>query len=525
MPTSTTSILIRSTTITEKPRTISGKTPTTPRHLNVLRLLLTHIDIHLSSQTLIPQPNAQLQFLSCVDPALLPLYLAAGPSLHVWTDNDDTERWFEEVLLPGDRNRNEEYGDDGNGDGHGGKAWWGRWHAQSRIGILVQVEAQGDGVGFQEEGEDGLRPRPRITELLIYGSVVDAEREAGGLTPPADDMPGCARREMRVYALPLSSDLLYRGDDNGDIRGGMMPLSPAPDGSESKSPVAYFLPPLYPESQVTSMSARKRQRVVNLLDDAALRHKKARRKGGEAVSKVMGSIEAGSIPNQQRPPSRSSVPRSIGKTETENELSLFKEEPHYRRSSLENRSSRSSSVSAFQNTGHGRPATRKGLLLESKRSSLHRVDSILTANDGSPVPEQEKTIEQRNKDALSRIIMAGMRLYGLQQKRRTSKSRAASEMPSQAATTPDIKVNDSAEDVDEYKLIYHQTLKGAAFALRRQITTILIPQVVMREVADKFLAIFCSDPQSEFSDAPVQGFGQESAVTIVSSRWSVVEPG
>lgn len=132
-------------------------------------------------------------------------------------------------------------------------------------------------------------------------------------------------------------------------------------------------------------------------------------------------------------------------------------------------------------------------------------------------------MEQRNKDALSRIILAGMRLYGLQQKKKPSKSRAASEVPSQAAT-PDVVAKASAEEVDEYKLVYHQTLKGAAFALRRDLAATLVPPAVMREVADKLLAIFCSDPLSELNGLPVQGFGCDAMVTVVPARRPVVEP-
>lgn len=408
--------------------------------------------------------------------------------------------------------------------GDEGTAWWSARHAQSRVGVLVQVQAQVQGDGLQERGVETYRGRPRITELLIYGFVTDGQGRSAGLTPPAEEAAGFGVREMRVRALPLSSDLLYRGQGNGESQCGDMPLSPASDGSGSRSPTAYFLPPFFAEAHETSTSARKRQRVVNLLDDAALRHKKARRKGGDAVGKVMESIDGRSLLNQERPPSQSSVTRTVTKIEKEDGQSLFKEDSQYRRSSLLHRRSRSSSVSSFQNTVPARPPSRRGLLVESKRSSLHRVDSIVTANDGSPVPEQEKSIEQRNKDALSRIIMAGMRLYGLQQKRKAVKSRAASEVPSQSAT-PDIVPEGSAEEVDEYKLIYHQTLKGAVLALRRDIARTLLPQAVMREVADKLLAIFCSDPLSEPSGFSVQGFGRDDGGMTITSQRPVVEPG
>lgn len=405
-----------------------------------------------------------------------------------------------------------------------GAAWWSARHAQSRVGILVRVQG-GEGVellGKEEEDDDGWRVRPRITELLIYGSVVDVGEGGGAVTTPwTGSMPV---REVRVRALPLSSDLLWGRDGRGDSRCGVAPLSPASDGSGTGSPAAYFLPP-FAGPPVASTSARKRQRVVNLLDDAALRHKKVKRKGGVALAEAMGGIDGRLTLNQERSSSHGSMPRTVAKIEKEDTQSPFIEDSQYRRPSLESRHSRSPSASSLQTTRHGRPPSRKGPLAECKRSSLSRVDSIMTASDGSPVPEQEKTIEQRNKDALSRIIMAGMRLYGLQQKKKASKSRAASEVPSQAATLDVVAKGPAEVELDEYKLVYHQTLKGAAFALRRDIATALLPPAVMREVADKLLAIFCSDPLSEVNGLPLQGFGCEAMVTVVPSRRPIVEPG
>lgn len=406
-----------------------------------------------------------------------------------------------------------------------GTAWWSARHAQSRVGILVRVQQGDEGAGLREqekEDDDGWGGRPRVTELLLYGSVVDGGGGDGRLTPSTDAMPGCAVREVRVRALPLSSDLLWRG---GDSRCGVAPLSPASDGSGTGSPAAYFLPPPFSGTQVASTSARKRQRVVNLLDDAALRHKKARRKGGVAVGEAMGGGDGWSSNNQESTSFNGSVSRTMAKIEKEDTQSLFIEDSQYRRPSLESRHSRSPSASSLQTTRHGRPPSRKGPLAECKRSSLSRVDSIVTASDGSPVPEQEKTIEQRNKDALSRTIMAGMRLYGLQQKKKSSKSRAASEVPSQAATLDVVAKGPAEVELDEYKLVYHLTLKGAAFALRRDITYALVPPAVMREVADKLLAIFCSDPLSEVNGLPLQGFGCEAMVTVVPSRRPIMKPG
>ncbi|MCJ1363225.1 hypothetical protein MMC16_002332 [Acarospora aff. strigata] len=531
----------------------------------------TCTDIHLHSPTSpthappLP-PTLSLRFLTYVDPALIPLYLAAGPSLDVYTENLDTERWFEEVLLH-DYNDSDEREEE--------EKWWECRHAQSRVGILVQV--QDDEVREPEIGE-GKRGGPRVTELLIYGSVSSID---GGGVPTPSSSPGATgqrhgAREMRVHALPLSSDLLYPTDQGTDS---LTPLSPPAD----EAPTAYFLPPppVCTDVITPSVSARKRQRVASLLDDAALRHKKARRKGGEAVSRVIASIEGeftqgGQRPGSCGPKSRDSRPSGTAQTAGyEGDLRISNDAQQLRQPLPQqgSRCSRSSSVVSLPTTGRvPRPPSRKGpMLAEShKRSSLHRVESISiptatsTVNDTFPTPDPdpsrdaEISVEQRNKDSLSRIIMAGMRLYGLQQTKHqrrktgtctstsTSKSRAVSEAPTsqgqsqvQAAATnlpsTDIytavpkQIATTGEDGtgDEYKLIYHQTFKGACFALRRGFASRIVGQGLMREVADRFLGMFCSDPVVEGDGGGLvqQGFGREVMGEMVLARREGEEPG
>jgi hypothetical protein len=103
----------------------------------------------------------------------------------------------------------------------------------------------------------------------------------------------------------------------------------------------------------------------------------------------------------------------------------------------------------------------------------------------SPLVEMS-FIETQNRDALSKMVMAGLRLYGLQSKRPTKKCEPGVG-PVQANPLND-------EPVDEYKLVYHQTFKGACFALRRQLQYTVLRQQDMRDSVDKLLALYCADP-------------------------------
>jgi hypothetical protein len=71
----------------------------------------------------------------------------------------------------------------------------------------------------------------------------------------------------------------------------------------------------------------------------------------------------------------------------------------------------------------------------------------------------ESTLEQQNKATVSRLVMAGMRLYGLQRKKKT-------EIFQESAITEEAGTGNSTQD-DEFKLIYHQTYKGVVFAFVR----------------------------------------------------------
>ena len=107
-----------------------------------------------------------LRFLSTVDPAKIPLYLAAGPSYDVWTTNEASEAWFESILLS-------QPAPAATTDGNGTHEWWTLARAQSPIGILAEVQGQPD-----------ILTKPRITQVLFYGTIAAAPPAEGLPTPP-----------------------------------------------------------------------------------------------------------------------------------------------------------------------------------------------------------------------------------------------------------------------------------------------------------------------------------------------------
>ncbi|KAF2811689.1 uncharacterized protein BDZ99DRAFT_414186 [Mytilinidion resinicola] len=410
------------------------------------------------STTITPIPSSSLRFLSVVETSRIPLYLAAGPSFDVWTTSTDTEEWFSSILAGEDAF-------DATASGDEACAWWTSARAQSAIGILVEVEK-----GWQLDG------CAKITDILFYGTLAGSAN-AGLPTPPASSQEQhsvlSGAPELRVHALPLSSDLLvHRKSD-------VSRLSP-PIDAEMGEGDGQFLSPLLPPSP----GPEKRKKVNDMFDKATERRRKARQKGGEAVAAAASKIE---LP---RPASAYRKSLSIDSKAAITVETLRGNNTSQVSQAAGRPLSRSPSFSSDI-----RPLSRKGLLDgPSKRSTLSRVTSI------SAAPE-EQTTESRNKEALSRVVMAGMRMHGLQQRKKTNKSRRSSVAPSADGNdghADEVAAEEAVKD-EEYKLIYHQTFKGAALALRKHMATQPLHSQPdsLRDVVDRLLAIFCTDPLAE----------------------------
>ncbi|KAI4156003.1 MAG: hypothetical protein LQ340_000592 [Diploschistes diacapsis] len=367
----------------------------------------------------------------------------------------------------------------------------------SDIAILLSVEAP--------EEVRTCAYGPQVTELLVYASASPCplSQPAGIFTPPRSSSPNPDGREhspatqplnVKIYALPLSSQLFYKHNLNQ--------APPSPPRSDASLPriEARFLPP-----QEFSTS-RKRQRLNSLFDGAAQQTKRMKRHGGQKVGKMMATSKPQSptaiayaskdARPQQQPPMRvRRVPKPPLRSQSTGCMQEHKE-THSRRS-------------------HSRSYSGTGALARTQRSSLHRVTSMGDIGGPGPTggdshmpdlpesilnthPQMEATsFQAKNKNALSRVIMAGMRMHGLSQRKKTFPpptpiiDQEPSSRPTTASGTTIAAGTPSLED--EYKLVYHQTYKAAAFTLRREIGSCLVSQERMRDVSDVLLNLFCRD--------------------------------
>ena len=426
--------------------------------------------------------EAKLKYLALVNVRDIPLFLAAGPVLDVWSNDERTEEALRKWLLFKDDNEAEVDGS--------GQPWWEVPSGQSEQGILVRVE------GSISQG--GASLNTQATELLLYGTVTAVPRVDGLLTPPRSSSPvqddptfGASQpsidTRVRLYALPLR-------------RAKMIPVQKdlLPDIGEAQ----FLQPKTSCTDLIQDFPATKRRKISNVFDDATQQRRKLKGRGGEAVSRAMATEAIATASLETRPqPVRAEQPKDNNISDSGK--GKVTSAPNSRRSL-----SRVSSTDTLQSQEPSRPPSRRDSFIPGKRSGLNRVESILSGPASPSIPDCDNDLQQQNTSTLSRIVMAGMRMYGLQQRKKMPKQIA---QMIERSDTPDSLPNTANGDYDEYKMVYHQTFKGACFAFRNHLAFQTVSQDAMREVVDRLLLIYCTDPlpKSGLDSLGHQSFGSQ----------------
>jgi hypothetical protein len=363
-------------------------------------------------------PTRELEFLSIVEVAKVPLSLVAGPACNVWTTNARTEEWFDDTLTLhlSQESQTASYE----------RAWWQGPSNQSEIGVLAKV-------------------KDSAAQILFY-AIVDQPQDRGTPpTPPPSSSNAIAQGMIiRVQALPLCPDFLS-----------FLP-SPPPASSTITLNDVQFLPSIDELRTEAIATEKKRKRVEEVFDTAASQQRKARRRGGESIAVAASKLSnINTLIGQKKPKLAQSQKEGETKSQRKSSFSQSITDGTTFAPPIQNARPHSRSPSFSSET---RPASRRGLLESNvKRSSLSRVTSL----------SENATVEDANKEMISRLVMAGMRLYGMQRKkpahlRRNSEN--ISNLGSSGATTSGEGVKEEVAKDEEYKLMYHQTYKAACFA-------------------------------------------------------------
>ncbi|KAI5258827.1 hypothetical protein E4T42_00446 [Aureobasidium subglaciale] len=326
-----------------------------------------------------------------------------------------------------------------------GREWWQSATLESPLGILVAVHV----------ADPSNVAQPRITEILFYAARKDVQQDPP--TPPRDEASS-ASLQLGLYALPLSSDLLLFNDS--DIT---PPTSPIPGASDTSTD-ARFIP--HPWDEPTAR--QKRKIALNSTFNAAAERK---HHSGTSVAAAAASTSAPFLPHLKSEASRGAVPI------------------------LTRPKSRSPSIATLR---------REPTLPERRVSGLSRSTPVpVTA-----VSAEDEVLEKKNKDMVSKVVLAGLRVWGF------TASSKRKKRASTATPAPESQVLDPHEEAkdEEYKLLYHHVYKATCFAFRSGMGKHDLAGKEfadkVRDVVDSLLGIFCKDPMEVDGGDDVMDLGQ-----------------
>ncbi|KAL8894529.1 MAG: hypothetical protein Q9192_004241 [Flavoplaca navasiana] len=463
------------------------KVVTLPNHAINKVLTSLRTDLHFSHpDRALPflTHHTSLKYLTIVETASVPLYLVVGPSLDVWTDNESTEQWIHRCL----------FDDLKDGDTEHSNGWWARPGGQSKNSILL-------GVRGGEDTSEGSATE--ITEILLYAGT--SQELNAPPTPPTSSPLELGNHgsktslNVRIHALPLSSKIYNTLAQTPSIPH----INPASDDQEF-----YYLPspPPAQSHQHDDNPATKRPHIDSLFDEATQIRRLHKKQGGEGIAKAMAAMDA----RMSMPALSSSAPTLLEPLSNGNPKSRT---PFCRASTTGciNPPPRpqTNDLSSRPPSSHlpPLPKRRRSLLPPAPSLPSPSIDTVTPASD---TPDSTSAIEHQNKTTLSRIIMVGMRMHGLQpqhQRRKSLGGASDTQNPASPSTTgkgSNYGVNGAGGQgsvggiaEDEYKAIYHQTFKSTTFAFRNVWKTSPIKEESLRDTANIFLNQFCTSPPNQ----------------------------
>jgi hypothetical protein len=324
--------------------------------------------------------------------------------------------------------------------------WWQSASIESPLGILAAVKVP----------DASKISQPRITEILFYAA---RKHNQQNLDPSSHNEASSSTPELGLYALPLSSDLLLFND--ADIT---PPTSPVLGESDQSTANGRFIPRPWDEP------TQRQRRKIALDSTFSAASDRRKRQSDASTSAAQNSPSLlPTLPRLKSEASRGSIPL------------------------LSRPKSRSPSIATLR---------RDPSIPEQKR-----VASGLSHATPAPTPSTEsELLAQKNKEMVSKVVLAGLRVWGFtassKRKKRTSTSTSAA---------TDTVLHDAEEEAkdEEYKLLYHHVYKSTCFAFRAMISKQDFSngkEVAdrVRDTVDALLLILCKDPMEVKEDAEME---------------------
>jgi len=414
-----------------------------------------------------------LQVLGLYSPTSIPQYLVID-FLRVSSGSHELDQWFRQALKQAEKPEQLAEGDAVDiADDDPMRPCSSSDYGFQTMGILCSVKPA------IEPREDDSLLNPPITEVLLYGCRVDDMERHGderhrdgwadmvrldGDEPLPDRREGGGSMVMALYAVSISSGLLYK-----PIKTDPMFIN-NPD--QSKALLS------------TAQTTQKHERLSQLFDEATQRRKKPRLSDGRerSASRASSIMTSPMLPQDGFP-----VDNIIGSKGPANDISMTGMQ-----ATMRVPPSRSNSASI---ANEARPASRRG--------NLERTSTLLSQSFTADTA-LEQQIETRNKELISRTVLVGMKSYGLSSYKGSGKKTQTNVTgaESQGVDSPDVAADVATESQDiagdgrdgEYKSVYHQTNKATCFAFRNGMGSMMLRPESIRDVVDRQLAIFCTEP-------------------------------
>ncbi|KAK6529552.1 hypothetical protein TWF281_008722 [Arthrobotrys megalospora] len=433
--------------------------------------------------------GAELRVQTVVEASKVPLWLSCGPSFDVQTESEVTANFFTNIFVrQSSRNSSSDAEEGGEEDGEDGN------HDSSDVtGYQSTDKALVVKVIYETAPEE--TEKPIITELVLYGTLssdtpppeapaVNADIQTPSVPPPAPP-------SLSVYALPLSSRLIKEKKLHTSVKS--EPLEPGK---------AKFLAPIIGRKRKfhsVFTEYDKKQAYYATLPPGLRRswhHQRTNSFGsskdenGENVGAVNGDSQKSNLFSKSVGPSATNQPvAATDFRKTINEDPRFKKERSTSVLQARLREAaerpdplrRESSLKPLRASGDF-TALRRSETFSGSRTRNHTPDlklgigaSAITNNGtnleiGAAAGPASNKFAERNKASAQKLILASMRLYGFTR-----------------AKAGEVKVESEEE---EYKLVFHTTLRSLTCAMRKSWSSEIIGVARLKETTEYLMKAF-----------------------------------
>ncbi|EPS40645.1 hypothetical protein H072_5465 [Dactylellina haptotyla CBS 200.50] len=411
--------------------------------------------------------DAQLRLQAVVDAAKVPLWLSCGPSFEVQTESEATANFFASIFVQQSSRSH-------SADPEDGEDAIVTEYQPTQKALVIRIIYNNS----PEETE-----KPNITELVLFGTLATSTPppESTALNDESQQTPTLPP-SLSVYALPLSSRLAKEKKLHAGVK--MEPL---------ESGKAKFLAPIIGRKRKADIifDEYDKKKAYYATLPPGLRRSWHSRSNSFTLPKDENEPATNNINIANGDSQKGLLSRSIGPGGSHEFRRTISDDPRLRRER-----SQSILTTRFREVAEkngGRDVSAKPLMRTgSDLGILRRSDSFNISRTQNQTPDVIKSefsnstislaagssttaaaankFAERNKTTAQKLIMASMRLYGFTR-----------------ARPGEVKIESEEE---EYKTVFHTTLRSLTVSLRKSWNTEVISVTKLKETTEYLMKVF-----------------------------------